>query len=161
MLEIVEIIGTPTEKQRTALLFDRTLSTAQILEEFQKLSDYTIQQEWALPIQIMDDDLDTITAKLPSSVAAKVMEELTPINRSVFGYGWANGFTTISSNAIVAKQIEWVIEQYRTGDEVGPDIWLSGGGRSLVGKEKERRGGKPDANIKREEAIDASHVAAV
>lgn len=139
MREIVDIIGTPAEKKRTSLLFDTTLIKSELMSQFQELSAYPIPSTWSLPIKIVDDDQATILSSLPP-IAAKVMEELTPINKSVFGYGWASGLTTISSNGIVAKQIEWTIEEHREGDEMGPDVWLSAASRSLVGKEKERRG---------------------
>jgi hypothetical protein len=144
MQEIVEIIGTDTEKKRVALLLDTNtevkLTREVRLQEFQKLSDYTVPLDWALPIKVVEIDIPSITSRLPP-VAAKVAENLTAINQSVFLYGWASGRTTISSNGTVAKDIESTIEANRVDEEtLGPDIWLSASSRSLVGKEKERRG---------------------
>jgi hypothetical protein len=141
MKEIVDIIGTVTEKQRTALLFNNTLTRDSLFEQFQTLSSYPIPKTWCLPLEIVDDDLSSMLSTLPP-VAEKVFAGLTPINKSVFGYGWSSGLTTISSNGIVAKQIEWIVEENRVGNEIGPDIWLSAASRSLVGKEKERRGAR-------------------
>lgn len=75
-------------------------------------------------------------------MARKVAEQITPINRSVFFYGWARGLTTVSSNRAVAKLIEATVS--REGDVAGvgvagPEIWLCATARSLVGKERSRR----------------------
>jgi hypothetical protein len=154
MQEIVDTIGTETEKKRAALLVplgnDFDLSREQFLEEFQKLSDYTVSPEWNLPIQVVDVDMTAIMFHLPP-IAQNVSELLAPINRSVFLYGWATSLTTISSNAVVTREIEKIIEEenecLKKGGRVslsqnieGPDIWLSSSARSLVGKEKNRRG---------------------
>jgi len=99
-----------------------------------------------MPIEVVDVNLETTMAALPP-VVAKVSEKLTPINQSVFLYGWANNMTTISSNRTVAKEIESVIEENRLDEETrGPDIWLSQASRSLVGKEKQRRGANGHAD---------------
>ncbi|KAE8444873.1 hypothetical protein EG329_014121 [Mollisiaceae sp. DMI_Dod_QoI] len=144
MQEIVDIIGTETEKRRAVLLLstdDTTkLSKDDRLQEFQRLSDYNVPSEWALPIEVVDVDISSMISSLPSS-AEKVSENLTPINQSVFLYGWLTHRTTISSNGSVAKDIETTIETNRVDEKTqGPDIWLSASSRSLVGKEKERRG---------------------
>ncbi|KAK0128581.1 hypothetical protein ONS95_000545 [Cadophora gregata] len=142
MQEIVETIGTENEKKRADLLLnlDSPRSREELLAEFQALTDYTVPQEWALPIQVVDVDIPEIMTNLPP-VAEKVAKILTPINASVFLYAWANDLTTLSSNASVAKGMEFVIEANRTDDKtLGPDVWLSPSSRSLVGKEKQRRG---------------------
>jgi hypothetical protein len=144
MLEIVNTIGTETEKKRTALILGMEemsqLTRKELLQEFQKLSDYPVPPEWSLPITVVDVDVSKICARLPS-VCEPVLKELTPINQSVFLYGWAEGKTTISSNRTVANKIEHTIEQNRVDEEArGPDIWLTPTSRSLVGKEKQRRG---------------------
>ncbi|SLM36741.1 Protein of unknown function DUF1308 [Lasallia pustulata] len=47
------------------------------------------------------------------------------------------GFTTVSSNRTVAKLIESIVEEEMEGEEErGPDVWLCGTARSLLGKEK-------------------------
>ncbi|PVH89633.1 hypothetical protein DL98DRAFT_543311 [Cadophora sp. DSE1049] len=142
MQEIVETIGTENEKKRADLLLnlDSPRSREELLAEFQTLTDYTVPKEWALPIQVVDVDIPKLMTALPP-VAEKVAKILTPINASVFLYAWGNDLTTLSSNASVAKAMEFVVEANRTDDEtLGPDVWLSPSSRSLVGKEKQRRG---------------------
>jgi hypothetical protein len=96
----------------------------------------------------------SILSKLPP-VARKVSDIFldTGINRSVFLFGWSANITTISSNATAAKDIETTIEAENASskrhngpgvsqDTKGPDIWICPFARSLVGKEKTRRGAK-------------------
>ncbi|RDL39708.1 Uncharacterized protein BP5553_04048 [Venustampulla echinocandica] len=144
MQEIVEVIGTTTEKKRVELLIDLSgdsqLTLEERLEEFQKLSDYEIPKTWLLPIEIVDVDIPVLIADLPP-IAGKLADSLSTINKSVFLYGWASKTTTISSNRSVAKEVETTVEENRSSEEeIGPDIWLCSTTRSLVGKEKQRRG---------------------
>ncbi|ESZ96321.1 hypothetical protein SBOR_3301 [Sclerotinia borealis F-4128] len=142
--EIIDTIGTDTEKKRMELLFGfgHESTREQLAEEFQKLSEYSIPSEWQLPITLIDVDVSIIVPELPL-VANDVLKVLTGVNSSVFLYGWVSGLTTISSNRVVAKEIEATIEANRGSMDVqGPEIWLSPMARSLVGKEKLRRGVK-------------------
>ncbi|KAI9716283.1 MAG: hypothetical protein M1812_005508 [Candelaria pacifica] len=159
MKEIVDLIGTPAEKARTALLMgeedgstdgdynrdsngndghgDRITRQKNLVNSFRQYSEYEIPDEWNLPIRTVNGHIDITT--LPPTASA-VANNLTAINRSVFLYGWATNRTTISSNRTVAKLIETVIEESRTSEEdVGPDVWLCPTARSLVGKEKNRK----------------------
>ena len=150
MKEIVDTIGMPNERSRTALLLpgegvsqDDPADDA-LREAFAKYSDHTIPATWRLPIRIVDSavsasDIETAIndSGLPL-VAKEVAKELTDINRSVFIYGWMHSVTTVSSNRTVSKQIEAIVEKDGQG-AMGPDIWLREPARSLLGKEKERR----------------------
>jgi hypothetical protein len=154
MQEIVNTIGTITEKRRTELLLDlnpsNTLTSSERLSEFQALSDYTIPTTWCLPIQVVDIDIPAALKELPP-IAKTLSGNLSDINASVILYGWYTANTTISSNRAVAKEIESTIEENRgEGDEemVGPDVWLCSMTRSLVGKEKERRDGVKECGEK-------------
>ncbi|KAF7881847.1 uncharacterized protein EAF02_006535 [Botrytis sinoallii] len=142
--EIIDTIGTDTEKKRMELIFgfNHESTRDKLAEEFQKLSEYSIPLEWQLPISIVDVNVTIIKSELPN-VVYDVSKVLTGVNQSVFLYGWASRLTTISSNRVVAKEIEATIEANRGSVDVqGPDIWLSPMARSLVGKEKQRRGFK-------------------
>ena len=151
MKEIVDTIGMPNERARTALLLDdgsspRSRSSSEALREaFSAYSDYAIPPTWNLPIRIVqsavsDHDIrHAITnEKILPPVALQVAGQLTDINRSVFMYGWMRRMTTVSSNRTVAKQVEDLIVKEGQG-AVGPEIWLREPARSLLGKEKERR----------------------
>lgn len=142
MREIVSTIGTDTEKERMRLLvgdhpYD-SLSPKELVAEFQKRTEYEVPADWNLPIRVVESQAVIAAAfendGLPP-VARKVEERLTPINRSVFLYGWAMGITTLSSNRAVVKMIEGVVEE-EVGEVMGPQMWICGTARSLVGKEK-------------------------
>ncbi|KAL1855983.1 hypothetical protein Plec18170_003850 [Paecilomyces lecythidis] len=148
MREIVDTIGTDTEKKRTEILLGdpgfHDLDRDTLTRKFQELSDHLVPRNLMLPIRVVDAET-AISAgwangKLPS-VARKVEESLSDINRSVFLYGWSTGIMTISSNRTVVKQIENIVEDNRDGnDELqGPLVWVCDTARSLVGKEKNRK----------------------
>ena len=141
-LAILNSLGTETEKLRMDYLLgvDKSLSREQLIAGFQKHSEYDVPKDWMLPVEVVDLDIDRIRAELPP-VVKEVSEVLMGINESVFLFGWWKGITTISSNSVVAKDIENVIEANRAEDDdvKGPHVWLSPMPRSLVGKEKEKR----------------------
>jgi hypothetical protein len=147
MREIVETIGTETERERMAVLMgDRpaiNTKSASLLDELQKLSDYQVPSELDLPIRVVDakaaTDSENKQAKLPP-IAQEVESILSYINASVFMYGWVSGIMTISSNRTVVKQIETMIESQRDDENLqGPLIWVCDTARSLIGKEKGRK----------------------
>ncbi|KAK4894487.1 hypothetical protein LTR27_007373 [Elasticomyces elasticus] len=140
MREIVATIGTPSEKARTAIMMGdaTTKSRQELLDEMQEWSAYPVPGDWQLPIKSVDQyEHDCQSLHLPPQ-AAKVAEGMTPINASVFLYGWATGRTTITSNRTVVKQLETDLESFDDLDDeaVWPKIWLCPTARSLVGKEK-------------------------
>lgn len=144
MREITELIGTETEKARMRILMgDETTKTqADLIADFQSYSEYPIPATWKLPITVADTDIPSLlqSDELPR-VAAAVAEQLSAINQSVFLYGWAHGWSTVTSNRTVSKQIETLVEANRNGEEeVGPDVWLCPTSRSLVAKERDRKG---------------------
>lgn len=148
MREIVQTIGTETEKTRMSIMMgdapNDQLDHKAAIERFQSLSDYQVPASWKIPVRVIDAqpviDAGMAQRKLPP-VADEVVKGLSDINHSVFMYGWVTGMTTISSNRTVDKQIESTIENNRGGDEEieGPFIWICDTARSLVGKEKDRK----------------------
>ncbi|PLB44390.1 hypothetical protein P170DRAFT_513591 [Aspergillus steynii IBT 23096] len=148
MREIVDVIGTDTEKKRAEIVMAdppfNDCDAKALIQSLQQLSDHEIPPHWQLPIRIVDANpvIDEARNKgqLPP-VAHQVTEILSDINYSVFMYGWATGTTTISSNRTVVKQIEATVEKQRNGDEdlEGPQIWVCDTARSLVGKERGRK----------------------
>lgn len=146
MYEIVDLIGTESEKNRTKFLMDRNgdvLTHEERITGFQELSEYKVPKTWQLPILTIDADIDDMKRRVPADldVVNLVMESLLPINQSIFLYGWSEHLTTISSNGAVAKKIESIIEENRKNEtDRGPDVWLCTTSRSLLAKEKERRG---------------------
>ena len=141
MREIVDTIGTPSEKARTAVLMgdDATRSQQQLVKELQEWSTYLVPSDWQLPVTVVEQNADDCHSNLPPQ-ARFVAKGMTAINQSVFLYGWAMGQTTITSNRTVVKQIETNLEKYDDlDDSVWPKIWLCPTARSLVGKENAAR----------------------
>jgi len=57
MRHIVDTIGTPAEKARTAIIMgDNSKSRAQLIEDLRSLSDYVVPDNWQIPIQAIDED---------------------------------------------------------------------------------------------------------
>lgn len=148
MREIVDIIGTDTEKERMKIMMGYSpfegWDAASLIQKFQELSDHKVPAQWKVPIKIVDAksaiDMVFHNNKLPP-VANEVAKTLSDINHSVFIYGWSTGLTTISSNRTAARQIVEMVEKLRNGDEnlEGPQIWVCDTARSLIGKEKGRK----------------------
>jgi hypothetical protein len=147
MREIVDTIGTDTERMRMAILMGdhsfKEMKSASLIEELQKLSDYQVPVHLNIPIRIVDAqpaiNLGKQQGKLPP-VAQKVEEILSDINTSVFMYGWVSKIMTITSNRTVVKQIETTIELQRDAEDLeGPLVWVCDTARSLIGKEKGRK----------------------
>lgn len=136
MREIVNTIGTATERERTKLLMgDPSLDPTEDLQAaFQSLSGHTVPLNWRLPVEIIDE---RHLVNMATPLQLKAVEDLVDINRSVFLYGWLTGLTTITSNRLVPKTIERAVEEYKSTDEdAGPDVWVCPMARSLVAKEK-------------------------
>lgn len=148
MREIVDTLGTDTEKTRTLLLIGdppfEGWDTEALLQKFQELSDYQVPSQWRLPIKAVEagPEIDSGRKhdKLPA-IVGRVAETLSDINYSIFLYGWVTGMVTVSSNRTVVRQIEVTVEKNRGDlkDLEGPPVWVCDTPRSLIGKEKDRR----------------------
>lgn len=144
MREIVDGIGTEAEKARTAVVMgDGGVEEEGLRRELGRWSRHGVPGDLRLPIREVGAGME---GRELSPVQRKVAGQLTVINRSVFLYGWKEGITTVSSNRTVARLIESIVEEEMDAedaeDERGPDVWLCGTARSLVGKEKGRGAGQ-------------------
>ncbi|KAI9671427.1 MAG: hypothetical protein M1831_004336 [Alyxoria varia] len=169
MRRIARDIGTDEEKRRTILLLgDENLSQEETRKQWNELSDYTAPTNWQIPVEVVDPETEDPNHRpvrpLPR-VSKKCEEELSPINQSVFLYGWSRGFTTLTRNAQAVKQIEKIMKSasviqwfreneagaYDSLDDIpeeefeGPDVYVTAIPRSLIGKDKGREERKSDA----------------
>lgn len=110
-----------------------------------------------LPIEIVQQHEETVRDASVKTLDEKVMEKikrqprLSPLNQSVFFYGWRRNLTTVSINRVVSEwlaraidkslnEIEW--EERCSGDIAvernfrGPQILICGRERSLLGNDK-------------------------
>ena len=148
MREIVEQIGTKSERARSELLLDDDQdrkkedgvapSPSSLLSLFASHSEYAVPPTLRLPIRITCAPIPDLLQQLPP-VAHTIADQLSAINRSVFLYGWAQGISTVSSNRAVAKVVEEIIADKGEGKVIGPEVWLCATARSLVGKERQRK----------------------
>ncbi|KAF2794279.1 hypothetical protein K505DRAFT_275421 [Melanomma pulvis-pyrius CBS 109.77] len=143
MYQIVDTLATDTEKERANLLLAQgdheNSSSEDLVRAWTAMSDHTIPEGFNIPIQVVDNNMEETIAKLPA-VASRIADELTPLNASIFFYGWAEGLTTLSSNRARARQIDHIINQNGLNDgETGPHVWLCGESRSLIAKHGRRK----------------------
>ncbi|KAH8600703.1 hypothetical protein B0O99DRAFT_681577 [Bisporella sp. PMI_857] len=139
--EVVEVIGTASEKKRASLLFEQggiCKSQQQRIEELQELSTYKIPASWNLPIQVLEAKDDSLKKFIPATVFKKITEDLkdmSPTTRSTLYFGWSEDITTLSSNKEALNKIRHSILKHRGYNYkiVGPDVWTFSPARNLVG----------------------------
>ena len=158
MKEIADTMGTVSERARANIIlgegiFFEKASTA-LRAAFKEHSTHDIPDTLHLPIQIMTFDntpeppADGVTCNGYSVISAKIKDSLhlSPINSSVFMYGWQQKIVTITSNRVVANQIEKALNEILDAEESqgreiinfeGPKLWVCESARSLVGKDKQ------------------------
>lgn len=160
MNEIVQTMGTVSEKARADIILGANayagLLEAELQKELKHFSDHDVPIDLRLPIITVDFDGNSMLAdgsKFATRMMADVGNGLSEINKSVFLYGWTEKIVTISSNMVVAKEIERRVCQMLDerekeqetdtdpDDATGPNIWICRTARSLIGKEKGRREG--------------------
>lgn len=159
--EIAQTLGTDTEKRRAEILLCdcSQMSAEEARPMMAVLSDHPIPEGWQIPINVVQaEKVEPEIPNFPVEVAERVGSYLSPLNRSVFLYGWRSGHTTLTSNRAVARQIEALVREcIDNGDGSGklvrgPHIWVNMKARSLVGREKESsergRGRKSISNSK-------------
>ncbi|KAL2438599.1 hypothetical protein ABEF95_012008 [Exophiala dermatitidis] len=169
MREIVQCMGTPSETKRADIILGvgtaRGQSASQLRQAWSEHTVHPVPSELQFPIRIVDFDgtqllsSDRKTARcasggiFPSRVANRAthLMSLSPINISVFFYGWSREIVTFTSNRVVAtgllKTINEVLDECEhsdsAGDEVdsnfiGPQIYICETARSLIGKAKSK-----------------------
>lgn len=139
---IVKTIATDPEKARADILLGQndyaSASPSELLSAWSDLSDHKAPDGFNLPIRVVGSD-PAILSRLPK-VAQMLAKELSPVNKAIFFYGWAEGITTLSSNGAKARQIDSAIREHGLEDgEPEPHIWLCGEARSLIAKNGRRK----------------------
>lgn len=138
MREIVECMGTNTERARAKIVLGEDnyngLGSDELRSALGQVSTHPVPLGLALPIKVtkfeieqaLDSSRDTRQTiasaddySIQSTIAlrsARLMR-LTPINASVFLYGWMHEMTTITSNRAVAIGLMKTINQLLDEDE--------------------------------------------
>ncbi|KAK1828763.1 hypothetical protein QBC39DRAFT_358267 [Podospora conica] len=134
--KVIEAISTSSEEVRASLILPpqgagQVHDKFRLLTEFQKWSNVAIPHDLLLPIAIVDDvTLDEVqplvsSNKLPP-MASQVARDLSPLNRSIYLYGWANGVTTITGHRGIDRQVQLSVATHWTPDPKNkrpPDVW--------------------------------------
>ncbi|EXJ55782.1 hypothetical protein A1O7_08712 [Cladophialophora yegresii CBS 114405] len=166
MREIVEIMATSSERRRAEVLLGegqyKDQPASGLRQAFGEHSLHHVPQDLRLPVRVIDMDVHEVLSSgrdlmavdarfchaFPASIATRAKDSLhlTPINASVFLYGWVRQITTITSNRAVASGLLKAINEILDVDErqcsgfdgefVGPLIHICDTARSLIGKAK-------------------------
>jgi hypothetical protein len=124
MREIVETMGTHSEKMRTVIMFGEDIlagrSSEQLKSDLDGYTAHAIPKSLRLPIKVVDFDADavltdsTLAKHLPIPIANNVVNtklRLSVVNKSMFLYGWDAGIVTLTGNRVATNQIERAINE--------------------------------------------------
>lgn len=144
--KLIGAISTRSEEFRASLILPPEGSAKthdELVAELQRWSNVAIPDDLLLPIEIVDDITTENVESLVSStklppMALEVARDLSPLNRSIYLYGWANRATTVTGHRGINRQVQLsVATNWKAGlDDRPPDVWhrlLSG---SLFLREK-------------------------
>ena len=164
--EIVDTMGTPTERIRTSIIFAlgqyASMGEKELLRELQQHSVHSIPYGLSMPVNQVDfEPEDAFLARsseqsaLPVRIARRASDSMncSSINKSVFLYGWRENISTVTSNRTLAGRLVQAInnvlnDQEQEGPIVeavvsgqqkefrGPKLWICETARSLMGKTK-------------------------
>lgn len=164
MREIVDCMGTASEKMRADILLGDGMYKDQpswvLRRALGEQSMHGIPEDLQLPVKVITFDVEALlssgsdlsveaVARFPVDMAAHVRAklDLTPINASVFLYGWACQYTTLTSNRTIATGLVKAIndmldsqesEMGHESDFIAPLVYTCETARSLIGKVKLR-----------------------
>ncbi|TLS24123.1 hypothetical protein PpBr36_08828 [Pyricularia pennisetigena] len=148
---IAKTLATPAELERLRLLVPlakedvtaaRNRGPRETRRRLADMSVHSVPEDVCLPVYTEDDDwvqdTDSLiqSGKLPR-VSPAVADKLEEPNRSIFLFGWAKGYTTLTANSAMVNRIKRTLELNRTGArERGPDVFVRWVTRSFDAKEK-------------------------
>ena len=139
MREIVNTLGTPSEKARAGILLGERAfagsAAPELRPELVERSVHPVPFDLQLPVSVVPENIPFDLSSLPP-VALELARTMSSINKSVFLLGWKEGWTTVTSNRGAVRSIETALARQSMEDQVSPSLWLCKTARSLLGKEK-------------------------
>lgn len=124
MREIVETMGTQSEKMRADIFFgDGSMagrSPEQLRSDLTIYTAHAIPESLRLPIKMVEFDVDAVlTGSIPArhlpvplaNIVVNTKLRLSVINKSMFLYGWDAGIVTLTGNRAATSQIERAINE--------------------------------------------------
>ena len=166
MREIVQCMGTPSERRRADILLGESQykgqASSSLRQAFGRESIHAVPNDLRLPVKVVDFEAQELTwtgfstgtphgqplGAFSASIAvhARDILNLSHINASVFLYGWSCQITTFTSNRVVAAGLVKTINDLLDLEElqgnataaefIGPLIYTCETARSLIGKAK-------------------------
>jgi hypothetical protein len=131
MHEIVQTMGTYSERLRADIFFGEGLSSGRSPEQLNStLNGYTahaVPEGLRLPIKVADFDVDAVlrgstpARHLPVLIANNVVNtklRLSVVNKSMFLYGWDARIVTLTGNRAATNQIERAINEALDDEEM-------------------------------------------
>jgi hypothetical protein len=129
---LIDAISTHSEETRADLILppseatSRSVSAEELRQTLQQWSTVPVPDDLHLPVQIVPDiDLPDVEAlieagKLPP-MALGVARDLSPLNRSVYCYGWAHRLTTVTGHRGIERQVRLSLARHWTRGEHSKD----------------------------------------
>ncbi|KAI1624880.1 hypothetical protein EDD37DRAFT_563010 [Exophiala viscosa] len=169
MREIVQCMGTTSERKRADIILGEGAYSDQsepvLRQALREVSIHALPEAIRVPIRVVEFDMAELIPvhsldnqhahprghMFPSSIASRVAStlRLSPINASVFLYGWVKNIVTLTSNRAIATGMLKTINDLLDQDEqevpggswegvnfIGPQMFICETARSLVGKAK-------------------------
>ncbi|KAK4098984.1 hypothetical protein N658DRAFT_202678 [Parathielavia hyrcaniae] len=151
--KLIGAISTHSEEARAALVLpppeassdDDPPSPDTLRQTLQQWSTVPVPPDLHLPVQIAPDihlaDIPPLIASntLPP-MAHNIARNLSPLNRSVYCYGWAHRVTTVTGHRGIERQLRLSLARHWTRgddqDETPPDIWHRHLGGYLIHRDK-------------------------
>lgn len=151
--KLIGAISTHSEEVRASLILPRSESPIQSqpddsfirLQTLQTWSTIPVPADLHLPVRIVPDitlaDIPPLISshKLPP-MAHGVAHDLSPLNRSVYCYGWANGMSTVTGHRGIERMVRLSVARHwvrgKNGDERPPDMWHRHLGGYLIHRDK-------------------------
>jgi hypothetical protein len=149
--KLIDAISTHSEETRAALILPpadpsgEAPSPETLRHTLQQWSTVPVPADLNLPVQIVPDvDLADIPPLIESNtlppMAHNIARDLSPLNRSVYCYGWAHRITTITGHRGIERQLRLSLARHWTRgedrDETPPDIWHRHLGGYLIHRDK-------------------------
>ncbi|KAL2126083.1 hypothetical protein VTI74DRAFT_1726 [Chaetomium olivicolor] len=150
--KLIGAISTHSEEVRASFILPpsdssapATSAPATLRQNLQEWSTVPVPADLYLPVEIVRDvslqDIPPLIAsgRLPP-MALPVARDLSPLNRSVYCYGWAHRLSTITGHRGIERQVRLSLARHWTRgegrDEVPPDVWHRHLGGYLIHRDK-------------------------
>ncbi|KAL2123616.1 hypothetical protein VTJ04DRAFT_4071 [Mycothermus thermophilus] len=148
---LVSAISTHSEEVRAGFVLPPDSATPVEPEDLRKglgeWSNLPVPNNLHLPVEVVPDvdvtDVDSaVTAGILPPMASGVARDLSPLNRSVYCYGWMHRLTTVTGHRGIERQVTLAVARHwdrnDPRNDVPPDVWHRHLGGYLIHRDKPR-----------------------